>query len=68
MQGETPQLELGISSLCSLAGYVIFLMSGASGAVLRCMPLMLSATFGHAVLRAAASEYKAGAAQGVDFR
>ena len=68
MQGDTPQLELGISSLCSLAGYVIFLMSGASGAVLRCLPLMLSATFGHAALRAAASEYKAGAAQGVDFR
>ena len=43
-------------------------MSGASGAVLRCLPLMLGATFGHAALRAAASEYKAGAAQGVDFR
>ncbi|MCJ1297116.1 hypothetical protein MMC34_008685, partial [Xylographa carneopallida] len=67
LQGSTPQVELGISSLCSLAGYVIFLMSGASGAVLRCLPLMLSATFGHAALRAAASEYKAGAAQGVDF-
>lgn len=68
LQGDAPQLQLAISSVCSLAGYVIFLISGASGAVLRCMPLMLGATLGHAVLRAAASEYKAGAAQGVDFR
>ena len=57
-----------MSAICSLASYIIFLMSGASGAVLRCMPLMLAVTLGHAALRTAASEYKAGAAVGVDFR
>jgi len=35
---------------------------------LRCMPLILAVTLGHAALRTAASEYKAGAAVGVDFR
>lgn len=35
---------------------------------MRCMPLILAVTLGHAALRTAASEYKAGAAVGVDFR
>ena len=65
MQNALP--ELSLSSLYVLAAYVLFIMSGATGALLRCLPLMLALVLSHAALRQAATEYKAGGAMGVEF-
>lgn len=65
---QIPQLELGMRLLLIFPAYAFYLMSGAAGGLLRCLPVILATLLGHATLRTAASEYKAGGAVGVDFR
>ena len=62
---EQGRAELGIHSLFAMASGVLFIMSGAIGALLRCMPLALAVVLGHAAFRRAATEDRAA---GVDFR
>lgn len=62
---EQGRAELGIHSLFALASGVLFIMSGAIGALLRCLPLAMAVVLGHAAFRRAATEDRTA---GVDFR